>query len=180
MIILGMKCGVSETNLKMSLLMYSSYFVLFAKFFYNTYVGAGTAGKGKTSSAGEMIMKIEKKIQQQTDELVKASSGVSLQETVNNCEPSQQQAVDDIGKSSPANILESTNEEEEKQLKVNKKVPTKQMGKEDTMGKGVKPFKIVHQNISSDFADQEVKEETKSLDNGKLDDNINATSTSHK
>ena len=36
--VLGMKCGVSETNLKLSLLMYSSYFVLFARFFYNTYM----------------------------------------------------------------------------------------------------------------------------------------------
>ena len=82
-----MKCGVSETNLKMSLLMYSSYFVLFAKFFYNTYVGSVTGGKGKSkvSSAREMIMKIEKKMQQQTEEIVNASSVVSTQETKSNC-----------------------------------------------------------------------------------------------
>merc|ERR1712029_110216 len=33
----GMRCGVSDTNLKLSLLMYTSYFVLFARFFYNAY-----------------------------------------------------------------------------------------------------------------------------------------------
>eukprot|EP00090_Calanus_glacialis_P038347 TRINITY_DN6694_c0_g1_i1.p1 TRINITY_DN6694_c0_g1~~TRINITY_DN6694_c0_g1_i1.p1 ORF type:complete len:316 (-),score=18.19 TRINITY_DN6694_c0_g1_i1:471-1418(-) len=33
----GMQCGVSDTNLKLSLLMYTSYFVLFARFFYNAY-----------------------------------------------------------------------------------------------------------------------------------------------
>ena len=32
-----MSCGVSETNLRLSLLMYSSYFILFARFFYNAY-----------------------------------------------------------------------------------------------------------------------------------------------
>ena len=36
-LISGMSCGVSETNLRLSLLMYSSYFILFARFFYNTY-----------------------------------------------------------------------------------------------------------------------------------------------
>ena len=33
----GMSCGVSETNLRLSLLMYSSYFILFARFFYDAY-----------------------------------------------------------------------------------------------------------------------------------------------
>ena len=35
----GMSCGVSETNLVFSLLMYSSYAVLFARFFYTAYLG---------------------------------------------------------------------------------------------------------------------------------------------
>ena len=35
----GMWCGVSETNLVFSLLMYSSYAVLFARFFYTAYLG---------------------------------------------------------------------------------------------------------------------------------------------
>lgn len=30
--IVGMQCGVSDTNLKLSLLMYCSYFVLFARY----------------------------------------------------------------------------------------------------------------------------------------------------
>jgi hypothetical protein len=33
----GRECRVSDTNLKLSLLMYISYFVLFARFFYNAY-----------------------------------------------------------------------------------------------------------------------------------------------
>ena len=35
----GMLCGVSETNLRLSLIMYSSYFILFARFFYSAYFG---------------------------------------------------------------------------------------------------------------------------------------------
>jgi len=41
----GVECGVSNTNLKMSLLMYTSYFVLFARFFYNSYFRKREAGK---------------------------------------------------------------------------------------------------------------------------------------
>jgi len=41
----GVECGVSNTNLKMSLLMYTSYFVLFARFFYNAYFRRREAGK---------------------------------------------------------------------------------------------------------------------------------------
>lgn len=33
----GLECQVSDTNVKLSLLMYISYFVLFARFFYNAY-----------------------------------------------------------------------------------------------------------------------------------------------
>jgi len=41
----GMKCGVSDMNLQLSLLMYTSYFVLFARFFYNTYFNKREKGK---------------------------------------------------------------------------------------------------------------------------------------
>eukprot|EP00092_Neocalanus_flemingeri_P003708 GFUD01003984.1.p1 GENE.GFUD01003984.1~~GFUD01003984.1.p1 ORF type:complete len:405 (-),score=105.45 GFUD01003984.1:141-1355(-) len=41
----GVKCGVSDTNLQLSLLMYTSYFVLFARFFYNTYFNKCEKGK---------------------------------------------------------------------------------------------------------------------------------------
>ena len=34
----GEACNVSEQNIKLSLLMYFSYFVLFARFFYKAYV----------------------------------------------------------------------------------------------------------------------------------------------
>lgn len=34
----GLECQVSDNNIKLSLLMYISYFVLFARFFYNAYL----------------------------------------------------------------------------------------------------------------------------------------------
>lgn len=45
----GMQCRVSDTNLKLSLLMYCSYFVLFARFFYNAYLGGKSESKQKLS-----------------------------------------------------------------------------------------------------------------------------------
>jgi len=36
----GVDCRVSDNNLKLSLIMYTSYFVLFARFFYNAYVSS--------------------------------------------------------------------------------------------------------------------------------------------
>lgn len=177
----GMKCGVSETNLKMSLLMYSSYFVLFAKFFYNTYVGSGTGGKGKgkVSSAGEMIMKIEKKIQQQTDEIANASSIVSTQETKNNFEPEKPKTdIDpsgDIGKLNQANTVKNTSKQEENESKGNEKFLINQTGIGNTSDKEIDPLKLVH-NLTEEST--ELKEEKRGLDDRKLDDNINATSTS--
>ena len=116
-----MKCGVSETNLKMSLLMYSSYFVLFARFFYNTYVGSRTGGKGekcKASSAGEMILKIEKKIQQQTEEIVSTSS---TEASKNNHEPTQPHQDDnnteeENRKSNQGSFVKNTKEKVDKEL----------------------------------------------------------------
>ena len=175
----GMKCGVSETNLKMSLLMYSSYFVLFAKFFYNTYVGSGTGGKGKgkVTSAGEMIMKLEKKIQQQTEEIVNASSVVSTQEAKNNCEPKKtktdEDLREDIGKSNQANIVKNTSKQEENESKGNEKFLIDQTGIGNTSDKEVESLKLVH-NITDEAT--KLKEENSDLDDRKLDDNINATS----
>ena len=34
----GLECRVSDQNIKLSLLMYASYFVLFGRFFYNSYL----------------------------------------------------------------------------------------------------------------------------------------------
>lgn len=42
----GEACNVSEHNIKMSLLMYFSYFVLFARFFYKAYVDRRAPRKG--------------------------------------------------------------------------------------------------------------------------------------
>merc|ERR1719348_1327147 len=46
----GMECGVSDTNLKLSLIMYTSYFVLFARFFYNTYLGSNNRKKRRKTT----------------------------------------------------------------------------------------------------------------------------------
>lgn len=51
----GMECGVSDTNLKLSLIMYTSYFVLFARFFYHTYVHS----KGKKLERRQINIKSE-------------------------------------------------------------------------------------------------------------------------
>ena len=192
-----MQCGVSETNLKMSLVMYSSYFVLFARFFYNTYFGSRTGGKGekcKVSSAGEMIMKIEKKIHQQTEEIITAaSSGVCTEETKNNCEPTQPQEDNDtkkeIGKSKPVNLLKSTNREEEIESEDAGKACIKNTERRDSSEKetgqndhsGGDSMKVADLKTSSEFPDQEMKEgENKGLLDEKLDDNKNANKTRQK
>ena len=178
----GMKCGVSETNLKMSLLMYSSYFVLFARFFYNTYVGskAGKNGKSKTSSAGEMILKMEKKILQQTDEIAKASSDKAFTqeiENIKNCEYSHSQPQADnelkeeIGKSNQGHFGKNTNEDEAKEATEN--ITNKQL---ETQGNN----KETQQNDDLEVKsfDKETNEEC--LDDRKVNDNINATTTRQK
>ena len=58
----GEECNVSEQNIKLSLLMYFSYFVLFARFFYKAYVdqrgprkAIGATPASSTSSATKKI-----------------------------------------------------------------------------------------------------------------------------
>ncbi|XP_023334075.1 elongation of very long chain fatty acids protein 6 [Eurytemora carolleeae] len=46
----GVECGVSDNNLKLSLIMYTSYFVLFARFFYNAYLIKSQRKELKTES----------------------------------------------------------------------------------------------------------------------------------
>merc|ERR1719357_1722206 len=48
----GMQCGVSDTNLKLSLLMYTSYFVLFARFFYNAYFNKNQKQENSNNKLG--------------------------------------------------------------------------------------------------------------------------------
>lgn len=60
----GVQCGVSNTNLQMSLLMYTSYFVLFARFFYNTYFKKSEKEKEagrKSYFIGDSVMHSENK-----------------------------------------------------------------------------------------------------------------------
>lgn len=190
-----MKCGVSETNLKMSLLMYSSYFVLFARFFYNTYVGSRTGGKGekcKASSAGEMILKIEKKIQQQTEEIVSTSS---TEASKNNHEPTQPHQDDnnteeENRKSNQGSFVKNTKEKVDKELEdtendCNKKTERKDSSDISTCQNvndhsRVDSMKVADLKMSTECADQDIKDENKSPDDIKLDDNTNANSTSQK
>lgn len=52
----GSECRVSDTNLKLSLLMYTSYFVLFARFFYNAYFSSrGNDKKMELRGEGERM-----------------------------------------------------------------------------------------------------------------------------
>lgn len=45
-----MSCNISQINIKLSIAMYFSYFVLFARFFYKTYLSSG-GKKSKRSTA---------------------------------------------------------------------------------------------------------------------------------
>ena len=62
----GLQCGVSDTNLKLSLLMYCSYFVLFARFFYNAYVN-----KCERKQLSDRLQDEDKKIIQEKSEATK-------------------------------------------------------------------------------------------------------------
>ena len=53
----GLPCHVSDENIKASLLMYASYFVLFCKFFYDTYMSKMKNARS-TSTLGKMTWKI--------------------------------------------------------------------------------------------------------------------------
>ena len=41
----GLECNVSDRNIKLSFLMYTSYFVLFGHFFYDKYIAAPSSDK---------------------------------------------------------------------------------------------------------------------------------------
>merc|ERR1719348_2801856 len=56
----GRECRVSDTNLKLSLLMYISYFVLFARFFYNAYFQDKKVDRNGTSKADEQAVQVNK------------------------------------------------------------------------------------------------------------------------
>ena len=62
----GLQCGVSDTNLKLSLLMYCSYFVLFARFFYAAYVN-----KCERKQLSDRLQDEDKKIIQEKSETTK-------------------------------------------------------------------------------------------------------------
>ena len=57
----GLPCLVSDDNIKASLVMYGSYFVLFCKFFYDSYVAKRNA-KFASASSGEnhRVMRVSK------------------------------------------------------------------------------------------------------------------------
>jgi hypothetical protein len=54
----GLECHVSDRNIKLSLLMYFSYFVLFARFFYNAYLSQeGKFNKSKEEPTKQKLLK---------------------------------------------------------------------------------------------------------------------------
>jgi len=56
----GLECGVSHQNINYSLLMYTSYFVLFARFFYNTYLSNDQKKPANLNSGGDIDGKKKK------------------------------------------------------------------------------------------------------------------------
>ena len=56
-------CHVSEQNIKLSLLMYFSYFVLFARFFYKAYVDRRSPRKGAAPAPQAAVNGPAKKVQ---------------------------------------------------------------------------------------------------------------------
>lgn len=45
----GKECDVSDRNINLCLIMYTSYFLLFARFFYKTYLARRSSGKASIS-----------------------------------------------------------------------------------------------------------------------------------
>lgn len=60
-------CNISELNIKLSIVMYFSYFVLFARFFYKAYLSDGVKSGAKKGSSDPM-----KQSQKLVQEKVKA------------------------------------------------------------------------------------------------------------
>lgn len=48
-------CHISKLNIKLSMAMYFSYFVLFARFFYKNYIGYGHNGKEHSATGFRMV-----------------------------------------------------------------------------------------------------------------------------
>jgi len=51
----GLECNVSDRNIKLSFLMYTSYFVLFGHFFYDKYIAPKKTNKDKNAGNGTVI-----------------------------------------------------------------------------------------------------------------------------
>lgn len=52
----GLECNVSDRNIKMSFLMYISYFALFGHFFYQAYLSSSSArGNGNKNAKGKVV-----------------------------------------------------------------------------------------------------------------------------
>jgi len=101
----GVECGVSNTNLKMSLLMYTSYFVLFARFFYNTYFRRRETG-----------MKVEEKIKQiKKEECERLIEEKEPEQTLRNVEPKPEVAAEKIA--TPNNCNGNITTEDDKSSK---------------------------------------------------------------
>ena len=61
----GLPCHVSDENIKASLLMYASYFVLFCKFFFDSYMSKrrdARAARLAASAPGEWTGKCQRRV----------------------------------------------------------------------------------------------------------------------
>ena len=58
----GQECHISPTNIKLSLTMYFSYFVLFARFFQKVYFGNGKKSKSTTSGGISSVHESNNKV----------------------------------------------------------------------------------------------------------------------
>ena len=97
--VLGMKCGVSETNLKLSLLMYSSYFVLFARFFYNTYMQHRLqAGKSEMITQQKYLLQNEKteQVHDRKNDMKEESSYAKNENSISNNKVTEDQKLNQI------------------------------------------------------------------------------------
>ena len=94
-----MKCGVSETNLKLSLLMYSSYFVLFARFFYNTYMQHRLqAGKSEMITQQKYLLQNEKteQVHDRKNDMKEESSYAKNENSISNNKVTEDQKLNQI------------------------------------------------------------------------------------
>merc|ERR1712025_859314 len=110
-----------------------------------------------------MILKIEKKIQQQTEDIVAASSSVCTEASKNKCEPTQPHQDDndteeENRKSNQGSFVKNTKEKVDKVLEDTEKDCNKETERKDSSDMST------CQKMSTECSDQDIKEENKGPD----------------